>query len=144
VKIALGVRLLEVEVLVPNQAVRSYDVADDSFIIGRGKSSRVQIDSDNISRSHLKVVCLGDDIHLQDFTTSNWVSYNGKKLDKEQAVQYTEGSICMLPGDIQVKFSRKEGTRIDQVKHELTMINFNMKKILSKTVQDEISDIEKK
>lgn len=136
--------MLEVHILIPDQKTKIYDVTDDSFIIGRGKSSRVRIDSEHISRSHLKVVCIGEDIHLQDFTSANWVSYNGEKLNKDQAVKYISGSTCLLPGDIQVKFIHKDGTRIDQVKHELTMINFNVKKLLSKTVQDEMADIEKK
>ena len=136
--------MLEVHILMPNQETKIFDVADDNFIIGRGKSSRVQISSEHVSRSHLKVICVGNDIHLQDFTSTNWVYYNGEKLDKEQAVQYSEDSTCYLPGKIQVKFFHKDATRIDLVKHELTMINFNIKKLISKTVQDEIAEIEMK
>jgi pSer/pThr/pTyr-binding forkhead associated (FHA) protein len=130
-----------VQVKLPEQDLKTYDVLEENFTIGRGKSSRIQINSGNISRSHLRIVRIGKEILIEDATQSNWVSYNGKKLNKQEGVKYAEGETCILPGDIKISFSYKEATIVQKVKDEMTKFHGILGRVSNPEVVDE--EIEK-
>ena len=115
--------MLTVQVKIPDYDIESYEVTDESFIIGRSKTARVQIKSSSISRKHLKIVRQGDVILIEDPTKDNWVSYLGQKIKKNIGVRYQEGAECILPGNIKIKFFNKEAAITQNVEEKDDKLN---------------------
>lgn len=96
------------------------DCDKDQVIVGRSSSCDISIDSDYISRNHLEIKKDGSKLFIKDISTSNWISYDSKKLSKESYEQYFEFMELVLPGDFIVKVDldpdAKEKTNLVEIK----------------------------
>lgn len=85
-----------------------FEINEFPVIVGRDPECQVCIESENISRKHLEIQKTGDQFYIRDMTISNWVSYNEKRLDKSEFIEYFVFSELFLPGDYQIKLSPNE------------------------------------
>lgn len=80
-----------------------YELEDEQAIVGRGDQCSIQVANEHISRKHLGIYYREGNFFIKDLTLSNWVSYNGDKLPKNEEVQYYDFSPLILPGKLTVK-----------------------------------------
>lgn len=64
-------------------------VTRDTFIVGRSKECDLFVDSKNLSRKHMKVTLIGDDIFVEDLNSTNGCFLDGEKIKTETLVPYT-------------------------------------------------------
>jgi pSer/pThr/pTyr-binding forkhead associated (FHA) protein len=76
--------------------VRSIVIENSSFIIGRSPKVSVPIPFDLISREHLKISLVGEDVFLEELGASNGTWLNGTKLKSKKVYTYeNEGRIIL-------------------------------------------------
>lgn|GEM_PF-6823032 len=81
-----------------NRGVRSQLSASESdFILGRSSKLPHSIDSQEISREHLRIEIIGTKIWVTDLASTNGTYYKGKRLEPRVSVPYEGGELCMGP-----------------------------------------------
>lgn len=73
------------------------------IILGRASDCDIVLNSPNISRKHLQIKQVENEMFIKDISSSNWVSYNGDKLSKEEETEYFDFVELVLPDEIVVK-----------------------------------------
>lgn len=93
-----------------NGETRSIDLDENSCILGRGKKADVIIDSDLISRGHLKIVKNEDKFQLEELGSANGTWLNKEKIKNGKKYVYKEGNELKLggPDGISVKIINLE------------------------------------
>lgn len=84
----------------------------EAAIIGRSSSCDISVDSDNISRKHLEIKKAQGKILIKDVSSSNWVSYDGEQLSKDEYVQYFDFMDLYLPGGLKVTISTSDEAEV--------------------------------
>ena len=98
-----------------------------SVIVGRGQNSDIVISDDHISRKHLEIKLVEEQIYIKDLTLSNWVSYNEEKLEKNMDIQYYDFAPLALPGNYIVEISDTVVVE-SSIKVNLQKTDLNIKK----------------
>lgn len=74
---------------------RSYPVAKDRFIIGRGsQGTDLMIRDGNVSRKHAAVIFHGGQFYMQDLGSTNGVEYRGNRVDTKKIEEGDAFFIC--------------------------------------------------
>ncbi|MFT6632560.1 MAG: hypothetical protein ACJAS4_002524 [Bacteriovoracaceae bacterium] len=82
---------------------QEFKIDKKEIIIGRSSDCDIVLNSDNVSRKHLKIVLKEEKIYISDITSSNWISYNDEKLKKNIDVEYFDFMQLVLPDEITIK-----------------------------------------
>lgn len=93
------------KVIVSYDGEAPIEVEVNSFpaVVGRGSQCEVVLESEHVSRKHLEINKVNNDILIKDLTLANWVSYNDEKLQKNVAIPYFDFAPLVLPGGITIK-----------------------------------------
>lgn len=70
---------------------------EQDFILGRSSKLKLAIDSQEISREHLRVEIIGTKIWITDLASTNGTYYKGKRLEPRVSIPYEGGELCMGP-----------------------------------------------
>jgi hypothetical protein len=74
---------------------RSYPVAKDRFIIGRGsQGTDLMVRDGNVSRKHAAVIFHGGQFYMQDLGSTNGVEYRGNRVDTKKIEEGDAFFIC--------------------------------------------------
>lgn len=71
-------------------------VSKETFIVGRSSDCEIHIDSKNLSRKHLKVTLLLDQIYVEDLNSTNGCFLGGEALVPSEATKYDFDKVLTL------------------------------------------------
>src|SRR5512133_2465588 len=66
----------------PDRSRRSFSVARDLTVIGRGEDCDLRIPLGEVSRKHARLAKDGDALHLEDLGSSNGTYVNGERVQE--------------------------------------------------------------
>ncbi len=75
---------------------RTEYVANDVFTIGRSSDCDIHIDSKNLSRQHMKVSLVGNEIFIEDLKSTNGCFLDGEPLEPGTLISYSTDKILSL------------------------------------------------
>ncbi len=93
---------------------KEYIFEKNTVVVGRSDKIDVTVASEYISREHLKISLINKKVMLTDLTSSNWVSYNGEKLEKNKIVEYYDFARLLLPDEIEIKIEHSALVEVDE------------------------------
>jgi diguanylate cyclase (GGDEF)-like protein len=92
-----------------------FALRQSEIIIGRARSSTIRLDDDGVSRSHAKVICLGNEVHIEDLKSVNGTYVNEEPVVSRRPLtdgdKITLGSVTILKftysDDLDESFQRR-------------------------------------
>lgn len=105
---------MKVEIINSEGSKEEHFFDETSIVIGRGRECQIRLDSNHISREHLKITEKDGSIFIKDLSSSNWVKFDGEKLSKEEEVAYFDFNELSLPGSFSVKIEGGRNFEIDE------------------------------
>lgn len=72
------------------------NVKRDSFVIGRSSDSDIHIESKNLSRQHMRVSLVGNEIFIEDLKSTNGCFLDGEQIESEKLILYTPDKVLTL------------------------------------------------
>jgi pSer/pThr/pTyr-binding forkhead associated (FHA) protein len=90
---------VRIKILLKNQTISRYQIVDgkDSFVIGRSDRADVQIESDLISREHLKISFdQNNQLFIEDLNSSNGTWFNKQRIPTKEKLSYVLGEDIYL------------------------------------------------
>lgn len=76
---------------------KTLDLDDRDFVIGRSNRLRACIESQDISREHLRVEIIADKLWITDLASTNGSYYDRKRLEPKVSTPYEGGEVCIGP-----------------------------------------------
>ncbi len=105
VKIEKPIEVNTVTVSIKGEKIGTFNLSDDSTIVGRDPSKATIIISDAIvSKTHLKITPDGENFILEDLNSTNGTYVNGEQINKEKI---TTDDIILIgkKGNILIRFN---------------------------------------
>ncbi len=100
-----------IEIHGPNLG-KNFRISEDVFTIGRDQESSIQIDQENVSRSHCKIEKVRDAIFVEDLGSTNGTYVNDEPVSREKL---RHGDLVKVGGVI---FKFVSGGNIEGLYHE--------------------------
>jgi predicted component of type VI protein secretion system len=72
----------QISVIFNGGELARYCLAEDEILIGRSSESEVHLDNPGVSRTHAKILRLGNTLEIIDLHSGNGTFVNGKKTDR--------------------------------------------------------------
>jgi diguanylate cyclase (GGDEF)-like protein len=107
-----GLRLLPrglkptLRVLTGTQAGRTYVIAGQELVVGRGSGCELQIDDGVLSRQHCRILRSGDSFVIEDLGSRNGTRVDGAPVTEIRLLP--DGAQIQLGGGVTIKFSVKD------------------------------------
>jgi two-component system cell cycle response regulator len=77
-----------------------YALRQSEIVIGRGRGSTIRLEDDGVSRNHAKVICNGNEVHIEDLKSANGTFVNEEPVVSRRPLadgdKITLGSITIL------------------------------------------------